>query len=302
MPSINIGRERSLYARSSERHTPAIRRDLARLREQMSTGLRINRPSDDAAGYAQARKLGALSSRRAQYQRSIGAARPWVDQTQDALDGLADLFTEAYESGLRAANDARSDDDREVIAQRLDALKGEVVDGLNAESAGEHLFAGNRTDAPPFYPNGNVAGAYGNFKGERERQIGPDQRIVLNISAERVHQTGEGFSITEALDALTTAVRDGDQGAMQGAIGQVETARDHLADLGAAAGTTAERLTRAAEQLRTADVVTERQRSALEDADYLDVLTRVQQRQGHLEAALKVTSSTLQTSLLDYLR
>lgn len=302
MPSINLSRERSLYARAAERHTPVIQRDLARLREQIGTGQRINRASDDAAGFARARRLDALSGRYAQYQRSIGAARPWVNATQDALDGLADRFAEVYESGLRAANDARSANDRNAIAQRLDALKAEVVDGLNATSAGEHLFAGNRTDTPPFAADGTPAQPYADLGGERRRRIGPGQEVVLNLSAERVHQTGEGFSIVEALDALTTAIRSGDQTAMQDGLGQVETARDHLTTLGAEAGTTATRLTDAAEQLRTADVQVQQQRSALEDADYLDVLTRVQQRQGNLEAALKVTASTLQTSLLNYLR
>ncbi len=302
MPSINISRERSLYARNSGRHTPVIQRDLARLREQMATGLRINRASDDAAGYAQAQKLGALSDRYTQYERSIGAARPWVDRTQDTLDGLADLFTEAYEDGIQAANDARSADDREAIAQRLDALQSETADLLNAKSDGEYLFAGNRTDTKPFADDGTPTRPYADFSGARRRRVGPDQEIALNVTAGRVHQTGEGFSVTEALSEMAAAIRSGDQDAMQNALGQVETARDHLADLGAAAGTTANRLTSAAEQLRVANVQTQQQRSALEDADYLDVLTRVQQRQGSLEAALKVTASAMQTSLLDYLR
>lgn len=302
MPSINISRERSLYAQNAGRQTPVIQRDLARLREQMSTGLRINRASDDPVGYAQAEKLGALSDRYAQYERAIGAARPWVNRTQDTLDQLADRFTEAQEAGLRAANDARSDDDRSAIAQRLDALKAETVDLLNAKADGEYLFAGNRTDTKPFTEEGDIFTNYQDLSGKRTRQIGPDQQIALNVTSEGVHQTGEGFSVTEALDELTAAVRAGDQDAMQNALGRVETARDHLVTRGAEAGNTAERLTRTADQLRTTDLQTQQQRSALEDADYLDVLTRVQQRQSSLEAALKVTSSAMQTSLLDYLR
>ena len=317
MSTVNVARERSLYSSNAERSGPALQRDLSRLREQMSTGKRINRPSDDPDAFAVAEQMKALGSQYARYEESIAAARPWVDRTQATLDQLGELFTQAQEEGIRAANDARSADDRETIAQRLESLRDEVLDQLNAKHDGEHLFAGNQTGTPPF-EEGTTTGAiepvadYDAIDGERTRPIGPDRSLVVNISGRELHKMEEdkvvggmvvkGQTITGALDDLITAVRNGDTAAMQDALGATEAARDHVVDLGAKAGTTAQRLTAAEEQLQSAGLTAERRRSEAEDADYLETVTALQQTQTRLQAALKATASTLQTSLLDFLR
>ena len=302
MPSINIARERSLYSQGADRGTPALRRELAQLREQMSTGKKINRASDGPAAFSVARRMEALSGQYARNQCSIEAARPWVNATQDTLNGLADLLSEAYQEGLRAANDARSDDDREVIAQRLESLKAEAVDQLNASFDGEHLFAGNRTDQPPFDADGNPTASYAEIDGARTRTVGPGTELPVNVSGARLHQVSGGFTVTGALDDLIGATRSGEKDTLETALSRTERARDHVADLGAAAGSTAQRLTAAEEQLSAAIERTESRRSEAEDADYLETLTQVQQTETRLQAALKTTASVLQTSLLDYLR
>jgi len=117
MMSINLSRERSLSSAASERALDLARRDLARLQEQMSTGRRVNRASDDAPAYAQARQMERLSNRYAQYLRSIDGAQSWADHTQDALNGLADRFAEAFERGLRTKSESFNADNLAPVAQ-----------------------------------------------------------------------------------------------------------------------------------------------------------------------------------------
>lgn len=302
MNGINLTRQRSLYTQAADRQLPALRREMAQLQEQATTGKRINRASDDAVGYMQARRLDAVEHEYDEYLGSIESAQLWMTSTQDALDRLANRYAEAYEGGLKAANDTYTDDDRESIAKSLESLKAEVVDTMNARTAGDYLFGGYRTQTAPFDQDGQPTVPYAALDGQIERAIGPGQRVAINVNAADLHQTGEGFTVIEAFDGLIAAVRSGDADDLKTAIGEVETARDHLADLGGTTGATASRLSDAADRLRGASLQVKERRSLIEDADILDVLSGVQRTQNSLEAALKVTGSVMQTSLLDYLR
>ena len=301
MMSINLSRERSLSTAASERALDLARRDLARLQEQMSTGRRVNRASDDAPAYAQARQMERLSNRYAQYLRSIDGAQSWVDHTQDALNGIADRLAEAFERGLRTKSESFNADNLDAEASRIESILAEAVDTLNGKHGDAYIFAGTNTTVRPFDQtpggvvyNGNGAGI--------ARQIGDDQRLDINIAGDSVHDTGAGFTITESLQDLADAMRSGDVTLMEAALERVATSRDHVIDKGAEAGGIANRMDLAATQLRDATLRVETRRSQLEDVDMAEAIMDYQRTQTSFEAALKVTASVLQTSLLDYLR
>ena len=301
MTSINLSRERSLSTAASERALQMVRRDLARVQEQMSTGLRVNRASDDAPAFTEARQMENLSNRYAQYLRSIGSAQSWVDHTQDALDGIADRIAEAYERGIRVNSHVFDTDDREAEASRVEAIIADVVDQLNSQDGDEYIFAGSRTTAQPFDVVAGVVVYNGNNAG-RTRQIGDNQRLDVNISGDSIHDTGAGFTITESLQGLADAIRSGDPALMETALEDVATSRNHVIERGAEAGGIANRLDLAATQLRDATFRVESRRSELEDVDMVAAIVEYQRAQTGFQAALKVTASVLQTSLLNYLR
>ena len=279
-----------------ERALPQARAALAGLNEQLATGLRVNRASDDPAAYASSRALRLHEDRLGQYARSTGAAGRWADQTQTAVDALAELFTQAREVGLRAANGIL---DREDFARQLESLRDEAVSRLNARSGDEYLFGGNQTGTPPIQPDGTVAP--GDLSGVRTREVGPGVTLGVNIPGTDALYSG-GVLTTDRLQALIDAVRSGDQAAVTGALAGVEEAADHYTDLGGRMGTVSRRLQTASETNASEALVASERRSALEDADFADVLGQIQRRQTGLEAALRATASITQTSLLDYLR
>ena len=300
MPPVYLARERALYGAPTERQLPTLRRDLARLQEQLSTGRRVNRASDDPGAFEQARALESLERRYAGFERSVSAARLWSDTTQDALDGLVERFMEAHEKGLAGLNDTLSTEERTALADQIDGLLDEVVDGLNTRAGDEYVFAGNRTGSAPV----DAAGAAtGDLSGERVRRLAPGVELAVNVPGSDVLATGQGFTITEALTDLSAALR-GEPGAqpLDDAVGQVETARDHLVRTGSRAGGIGRRLGLVETQLADAQLRVAGRRSEVEDADLFDVASRLQQTQAALEATLRTVGSTLRTSLVDYLR
>ena len=314
---LTIARQLSLSNTLSEQNRVGLRRDIAQLSEQLSSGKRINRASDDPAGFEQARRLDLMSKELKQYQRSIGASQRWNNATQSNVDTLIERFSSAHERAVQAANDSLNDSDRSAIAEELRSIRGEVIDTLNAKVDDEYLFAGNATQSPPFDAStGAPDASYNAIDDARTRTIGPDQQLKINITGREIHEMDGGASIIDALDNLIAAVDpttgnpppiDGgpvpgtQTEAIQNGIDAITRARDHVIDMGTRAGITARRLESAAGQLDEAVLHTEARRSEIEDTDFTEAITALQSKQNSLQAALQVTASAQQISLVDYL-
>ncbi len=234
---LSLARELSVSRTIAERSRNLLRGSIADLHEDLSSGLRINRPSDDPVGFEQARRLERFNKELDQYDRSVKAARNWNTVTQSSLDQLADLYTQAYEAAVQAANDTYSDDERSAIAERLRGIKSTVVDELNTKVGDEYIFAGNNSLQKPFIddptspdygqlidtasaPPYTAAADYTAFDGDRIRHIGPQLKVKVNLTAQDVHQLvaepvgppddpvdpPAGITIIDALDNLIEAV------------------------------------------------------------------------------------------------
>ncbi len=308
MDSLNVSftRQQSLYQLLAERHIQDRRLELARLQEQMATGRRVNRPSDDPGAYMQSQTLRRLAQRYDQHERTLTLGRAWLTATENALSTLADLFNSAYEEGVRMATDTASTADRATTADVLEQRLQTVLDQLNARHNGEYLFAGTRTTTQPFQLSSGTVIYNGNDQ-TRLLEIALGIQIILNLPGNDVWEVDENgdsipdFTITEAWQNLVNALRSDDTTQIQSAMAQVEAARDHLLDRIAQVGETSRRLSIAETELQNARLRLETQRSKLEDADFAEIAVKLQRNQLSLEATLQVTARLLQTSLLNYL-
>ena len=313
MDSNPITRATSLSVTTVEHALPMRLNDLARIQEQITTGLRINRPSDDASGFYQSQQLSSLENQFEQYERSITSARSWLNQTQNNLDGLIDIFAEASQEGVRAINSTLEGDEREDMAVLLEELIDNVVDLLNTQNNDEYIHAGTRSTIKPFNidssdPTSDSAGVvyYGN-QDNVQRNIGPESSLVINVSGEdvwNVDENGDGaadFTITESIQSFIDALRANDTEAMSTSLDQIESARDHLINTNAQIGSTINRLDLSENQLVDASVVIARQKSEIQDTDFAETLVEYQRAQTSLQTTLQITGSILQTTLLNFI-
>ncbi|MCS4192436.1 flagellar hook-associated protein 3 FlgL [Salinibacter ruber] len=319
MANVSIASNSSVYSGVISDEVPRLQRDISRLREQISSGKRINRPSDDPTSFATAERMKTLGNQLARREESIASARTFIDRTQQELNGLTDLFTRAREDGVRAADDTRSADDRAAIANELRSIKGEVVDRMNSTQDGEYIFAGNRTDTQPFGADGSandaapINGSLDALNGDRTRPIGKNQDLTVNVDGKALAQYdtdgGDPKTITGALDNLIKAVDPADNSPPSGppdpdistALGEVEDALDHVISKGSEAGAIGRRLSTAQEQVEAASLEANERRSDAEDTDLATAISELQQRQTQLQAAFQATSSSQQTSLVNFL-
>jgi flagellar hook-associated protein 3 FlgL len=180
---------------------------LAKTQEQVSTGQRVNSPSDDPAAAARIAQLNATLARLDQFKSNADFATNQLGLEENALTSVVDNLQQIRELTVQANNAPLSDTDRAAIAdelrQRLAALQS-VANSTDVD--GRHLFAGYNEGATPFTvgPSGNVV--YNGDQGQRSVQISETRFIAINDSGADVFQripTGNG-TFTLAADAANT--------------------------------------------------------------------------------------------------
>ena len=313
MDSNPISRATSLSNAAFENVLPNRLNDIARTQEQLSTGLRINRPSDDANGFQQARQLEILQERFTHFEDSITSARSWLGTAQNNLDSLSEVFSEIYQEGVRSLNSTLADDEREEVAQLMEKLFENVVELLNAQNNNEYVFSGTRTSVKPFSvdaldPTSDNAGVvyYGNTDNIH-RQIGPGSSLEINLSGEQVWSVDNDldgttdFTITESIQSFIDALRANDTEAMSSSLSQIQDSRDHIINQTSSLGSIINRLEISENQLADASVIIAQQQSELEDTDFAETILEFQRAQTSLQTSLQVTSSVLQLTLLNFI-
>jgi flagellar hook-associated protein 3 len=144
---------------------------LARLQQQVSTGLRINRPSDDPGSVRAAISHDFTDQELEGYLSNISAARNRLNVSVTQLQAAKDVFVEARS----IAFDSRQTTDREALVAQLDRLIDRLHNIANDRFEGNYLFSGNAVQTRPFEFDG--AGNQGEY-------LGSSQHTQVTIGAE----------------------------------------------------------------------------------------------------------------------
>lgn len=176
--------------------------------EKLSTGKKINTPSDDPVSAAQAVVVSQAQSQNKQY----GLARTFATQAQaleeTILSQVTSVLHSAGERLVYAGNGTLSDDDRISLALDLQGMRDQLLNLANStDGNGRYIFAGYKTEAPPFVP-----GAPGTAQEGRIDYHGGDEAIKQNVDASRnmvINHTGrQVFMTLPALHIPEPAIPD----------------------------------------------------------------------------------------------
>ena len=96
--------------------------------EKLSSGLRINRAGDDAAGLSISEKLRAQTRGLAQAQRNAQDGISLIQTGEGALNETHSILQRMNELAVEASNGTLSTDDQTAVAGELEQLKGAIND------------------------------------------------------------------------------------------------------------------------------------------------------------------------------
>lgn len=163
---------------------------LAQLQHQISSGVRLNKPSDDPAAASRVLELEQDVSVNLQYQANINLAEQRLVQQDSVMKSYADLLNRVRELAIQGNNGALDPVSRNAIAGELDQRLSELYSLTNTTDAnGDYLFAGFQNANLPFTPTTTGSIDHVSFNGDpgtRSIQISKVRQMEIDTSGRSI--------------------------------------------------------------------------------------------------------------------
>ncbi|MDQ0754163.1 flagellin [Arthrobacter sp. B3I4] len=234
----------NLAANNSYRNLNSTQNDLSKSLEKLSTGLRINRAGDDAAGLSISEGLKAQVTGSAQAARNAQDGISVIQTTEGALTEVHSILQRMRDLAVQGANDTNNTAARDAIKKEGDSLGKEL----------DRLTQGTNFNGKDLLKGGSLniqVGAGGTANDTIAVTLGDVATATGTLSSST---TAGGFNVSTNGDAQTTI------GTIDTAIAAVSAQR---ADLGA----TQNRLEHAVKSLNVAGENLQAAQSRIADVD-----------------------------------
>ena len=162
--------------------------ELARVQEQLSTGKRILRPSDDPSAAARALDIDYGIETVNQFRDNAGFAEQRLGLEEATLGSVTNVLQRVRDLALQANSGVQTRETRAAFRVEVEQRLEELVDYANARDAnGDFLFAGFKADTRPF----SLAAMGVNYNGDQGQQfvqIGPTRQVATGDPGSEVFQ------------------------------------------------------------------------------------------------------------------
>ena len=182
---------------------------LARLQQQISTGVRLHKPSDDPSAAAKILELEQAVALNLQYRDNINLAEQRLAQQDTVLASYANLLNRVRELAVQGNNAPLDATARGAIANEIDQRLEELISLANTRDAnGDFLFAGYQNTSAPFTAAVTGSRSYVSFNGDpgiRSIQISENRRLEVDIPGQEIFmQIGTPLALREFTAAGNT--------------------------------------------------------------------------------------------------
>lgn len=287
------------------RQIGSLRSEAEKLQEQLGSGKRLTRSSDDPVAAARLRTLARHERLSEVDQRNSERAMADLKMTDKALGTMTDLVIRAQELVMQAANGANGPEQRQLLVAEIEGVRDSLLMVANSRNAAGQALFGGQMAANAYDP---VTGAYEGAGSAETVEIGDGQTVIRGLTGPEViafEHNGNPTDLLMVLGTLAAALQDPNVNhttATQTALGELEAGLKQV--------TTAQTIVGArmgwieiVDERRTAtgELVAE-ERGEIGGADPATTMVRLQEMMTVLEASQASFVRLSGLSLFDMLR
>ncbi|WP_240371425.1 flagellar hook-associated protein FlgL [Anoxybacteroides rupiense] len=298
-----------MLAANMLRNLSASYAQLGKYQDQLATGKKINRPSDDPVVAMKGMAYRTNLTEVQQFKRNFSEAYNWIENSDDALDKATQALQRIRELVVQASNDTYETTQRESISQEVEQLTEHLVSIANTQVGDKYIFNGtdtlkqpvDLTQTPPIVSTNanpiNIELSKGIYV-----PVNVDPTKVFGYDSSATSANGNGlFSDLQFLSAdLKDAMKSGAD--ISQYLNYLDKHINNLLSARAELGARMNRIELMEERVDQQEVVANRILSDNEDADIERVITDLKMQETVHRAALGVGSRIIQPTLLDFLR
>lgn len=273
-----------------------------KLQDQLSTGRRINKPSDDPVGISFSMRYRSELAANDQYQRNVDATVSFLDYSDTALGQMGQVMQRGRELAVEASNGTNSGESLNAIKIEIDQLYNQLTNIGNSQFNGKYVFNGQITDKAPFPDPANAANAVTD-DGEIKFEIGAGVQIAMNKTATDVFgKSGDKNNVFQVFKDLSAALSSGNNQEIQDSIARIDDRMSKVLGARSDIGAKTNRIQLAEDRLQDIGVNLQSLQSKTEDADMSLVITNLKMEENVYQASLSAGSKVIVPTLVDFLR
>ena len=273
---------------------------MGELQNQITTGKKVNRPSDDPVVAMKGIGLRSSLDKVEQFQRNLGEVHNLLDSSDDALDKVGIALHRVQELVTQAASDSITPDDRTKIEKEITQIKEQIRDMGNTKVGDKYIFSGTNTNSP-LHDGTNFLTTITSPGVNKEVNIEVYDGVEISVNT-------KGLDIFKNIDDMIVGLekdlqnpdlsgKDFDKYLTMKSDNEkaVLAAR---ADIGARQN----RVEMMENRLGAQEVIVTKQLSNNEDIDYERAITEMVTQESIHQAALSVGAKIIQATLVDFIR
>lgn len=183
--------------------------NVTKTQQQIDSGVRIQTAADDPVGAARLLLLQQQQDMLGQYAGNISSMKNSLNSEESVLASIDTALARAGELSLKVAGKGGggiSDDDRKAVAAEIGEIEKQVLSLLNSkDSSGHYLFAGGKSDTPPYARNSDGTYSYQGDETPLSLKVSDTLSMVVNDTGKSILEGTVNAGRTQA----TGSVNDG---------------------------------------------------------------------------------------------
>jgi flagellar hook-associated protein 3 FlgL len=289
----------------------ALNNRITKTQAELTSGVRISRPSDDPSAVGDVLHLQSDIGRVTQVTANLNTVKGEVDSASGVVQDSVSLLDQARSIAAQGASGTLSSSGRVALAAQAEQILSALVDASRATYAGQYLFSGD-TSAQPAY-DVNLASPNGVDRlltSPATRLIQDSNGVVFAVSKTAQdlfdHRNPDDSlaadNVFAAVNSLRVALANNDQAGTEAAATSIQKAQDYLSLQGTFYGAVQNRVTNALDIAQKFQLQWKSALSNEKDTDVAAAATELTQEQLNQQAAMQAQASMPRNSLFDFLK
>jgi flagellar hook-associated protein 3 FlgL len=286
---------------------------MSNYQNQMSTGRKINKPSDDPVGISFALRYRTEIDKNDQFQSNVSSATSWLSNTDTLMGQINDVMTRVRELTVQAATGSNPQSALDSISKEVNQLTQQLADLGNTQFNGKSVFNGQVTNQKPYdttIAQDPVTGDYtvnakdsSTDNGAINVEVSTGTDIPVNVTGNQIlGNPGDSDNAFTILQNIMNALKNGDSQGLSNLLGPLDTRINTILEVRAEVGARSNRVDLTNQRLQDLNTNLQTLQSKTEDADMATLVTNLKTSENVYQASLSVGSRVLTTSLVDFLK
>ncbi|KSU59828.1 flagellar biosynthesis protein FlgL [[Bacillus] enclensis] len=296
----------SMLTNNSMRNLSSSYARMGQLQDQLATGKKITKPSDDPVVAMKGMFYRSNLTGIEQYKRNLSELYLWMDNSEAGIDQANQGLQRVRELTLQGKNGTLSEEDMKAVAVEIGQIKADLVGVAETKVAGRYIFHGTDVDNSPIKDGNPADGTAPQVANNLTSAVIGNYNVEVSqgVSLKANVNPGNVFSqkLFDTVHNIQKALETGDTDALDTELGNLDDVMETLSAERSELGARYNRLEMIDDRLGQQEVVANRILSDNEDADIERVITDLKTQESVHRAALGVGARIIQPSLMDFLR